>query len=234
MVQGINKEYIFENNIYIQEYKKIIISKLKDSNINILAYCIMNNHAHFLIYSEKIEYLGKYMQKINTSYSHYYNKVQKRVGYVFRDRYQSQEILNEKQLYNCLVYIHKNPVKAGIVDRIEDYEYSSYREFFSNKEIINKQSINILFKNDSDYKENFYYIHNQDIRENFIDIKDKDIIDFINEMEEKYNIKICNIKKNKEIMKKFIVNARKTTNVTLVELADIIGISKSSVAKYAG
>ncbi|MBR3132653.1 MAG: hypothetical protein IKG42_01005, partial [Clostridia bacterium] len=38
MVQGINKEYIFENNIYIQEYKKIIISKLKDSNINILAY----------------------------------------------------------------------------------------------------------------------------------------------------------------------------------------------------
>ena len=52
-------------------------------------------------------------------------------------------------------------------------------------------------------------------------------------MEEKYNIKICNIKKNKEIMKKFIVNARKTTNVTLVELADIIGISKSSVAKYA-
>ena len=66
MVQGINKEYIFKNDAYIREYKRIIIQKLEDSNIIILAYCIMNNHAHFLIYAEKTEYLGKYMQKKNT------------------------------------------------------------------------------------------------------------------------------------------------------------------------
>ena len=62
----------------------------------------MNNHAHFLIYSEKSEDLSKFMQKIKTSYSFFYNSFNKRVGYVFRDRYLSQEMLSQKQLFNCL------------------------------------------------------------------------------------------------------------------------------------
>lgn len=87
IVQGINKEYIFKNSQYINKYKEIIVKKLEKSDITILSYCIMNNHAHFLIYSEKIENLSKFMQKINTSYSKFYNKENNRVGYVFRDRY---------------------------------------------------------------------------------------------------------------------------------------------------
>ncbi len=98
IVQGINKEFIFPSNEYIERYKEIIISKLNDSNVNILGYCIMNNHTHFLIYSENYKDISKFMQRVNTSYSNYYNKRNKRVGYVFRDRYYSQDILEYKQL----------------------------------------------------------------------------------------------------------------------------------------
>ena len=84
IVQGMKKEFIFNTPIQIEKYKEIIVEKLKDSNIIILAYCIMNNHAHFLIYSERSEYLSKFMQKLNSTYSNYYNKTNNRVGYVFR------------------------------------------------------------------------------------------------------------------------------------------------------
>ena len=61
MVQGINKEYIFNTEQNMKKYQKLIKKKLENSNITILAYCIMNNHAHFLIYSENVSNLSKYM-----------------------------------------------------------------------------------------------------------------------------------------------------------------------------
>ena len=139
VVKGISKEYIFEKEEYMKEYKKIISKKLETSNINILAYCIMNNHAHFLIYSP--------------------NRTNKREGYVFKDRYHSQEILNQKHLYSCLRYIHNNPVKAKIVRTMNEYKYSSYNEFLGKKYIINDKSINILFDKNKNFNEQFNFIH---------------------------------------------------------------------------
>ena len=104
IVQGINKEYIFQNKEWKEEYIKILKDKIEDTNVEILAYCIMDNHAHFLTYYKKIENLSSLMRKVNTTYAMRYNKVNKRVGFVFRDRFFIQPILNEKQLCNCLVY----------------------------------------------------------------------------------------------------------------------------------
>ena len=49
MIQGINKEYIFKNDTEINTYLKYLKERLNDRNLQIIAYCIMNNHAHFLI-----------------------------------------------------------------------------------------------------------------------------------------------------------------------------------------
>ena len=110
IIQGINREYIFQEQEWKEEYIKILKSKIE--NIEILAYCIMDNHAHFLIYYTKLEELSELMRKVNTTYAMKYNKINKRKGFVFRDRFFTQPILNEMQLYNCLVYIHKNPINA--------------------------------------------------------------------------------------------------------------------------
>lgn len=129
IVQGINKEYIFEKDSWKLEYTNLIKKNFCDSNIEILAYCIMNNHAHFLVFYEHIDALYKAMHKINTCYAMRYNKINNRNGYVFRDRYFSQIIMNEKHLFNCLVYIHKNPVSANIISNMSDYTFSSYNEY---------------------------------------------------------------------------------------------------------
>lgn len=114
IVQGINKEYIFYNEEYIKEYKKLLLDNLNKYNVKIIAYCIMNNHTHILLYTENIEEMSKYMKSINTSYAKYYNRNENRVGIVFRNRYESEPIYEKRYLLNCIGYIHNNPVKAGI------------------------------------------------------------------------------------------------------------------------
>lgn len=234
IVQGINKEYIFKKNEYIERYKRIILEKLKNSNITILAYCIMNNHAHFLIHSEKSEYISKYMQRINTTYSQFYNRLNKRIGYVFRDRFYSQDILTQKQLFNCLKYIHNNPVKANICNSMKDYRYSSYNEFLGKKKIINNESIELLFGAIDEYEKNFNIIHEgNEFNDDFIDIKEKEISEFIIEIEKKYNKKINQLRREKDTLSNVIKEARRQTNVTLEELAKRLGMSKSTVGKYS-
>ena len=62
IIQGINREYIFEDNNLKEAYLNILKKNLKETNVNILAYCIMDNHAHFLIYSEDTTEISKLMQ----------------------------------------------------------------------------------------------------------------------------------------------------------------------------
>ena len=235
IVQGINKEYIFNTELNMKKYQKLIKKKLENSNIVILAYCIMNNHAHFLIYSENVSNLSKYMQRLNTSYSRLYNKENNRVGYVFRDRFRSQNILSDSQLYNCLIYIHNNPVKAGIVKDISEYKYSSYNEFLKKKIIITHHSVKLLFGDIKNYKQHFKIIHNNSANENFIDVNDKikNITDFIKEFEIKHNQKIEEIINNKYWLKKIIIDAREQTKITIEDLAKILNVSKSKVGRYA-
>lgn len=234
IVQGINKEAIFSKKVFIQDYQNFILSKLPNSNINILAYCIMNNHAHFLIFCEQISDLSKFMHRLNTSFSRHYNKLNQRVGFVFRDRFLSQPITSPKHLINCLVYIHNNPVKANIVSSPEKYKFSSYNEFIGKKIIISDESVKLLFKNDENYINKFIFLHKKlkINNEDFYDIKERKISDLISEFKNNYKISIKDLNKNKFILSLFIKEARKQTNATLTEIANVLEISKSSVAKY--
>ncbi len=63
MVQGVNKEYIFYKKEYIEKYLKLIEENLEKYDLTIMAYCMMNNHAHFLIYTENVEKFGKFMHQ---------------------------------------------------------------------------------------------------------------------------------------------------------------------------
>lgn len=150
MVQGINKERIFNTDKNKEEYLKLIYKN--NEGVDIIAYCMMNNHAHILVKIENIEKMQNWMKKSNTGYAIYYNKSNDRVGYVFRDRYKSQVIKNEKHLYTCVDYIHENPVKAGICDKKEDYVFSSYIEKYNGNQNEVKTQIAKIF---NDIEENF-------------------------------------------------------------------------------
>lgn len=159
IVQGIEKKYIFEKVKYKNKYYELIIKNAIENNVKILTYCIMDNHAHFLVYAEKIEQLSVCMQKVNTLFAQIYNRSENRVGYVFRDRFVSEPVKNEKQLYMCMAYIHFNPVNAGMVKNLNQYFYSSYNDFLYERNIVNSDVIKCLFDEDKNYLEIFKLIH---------------------------------------------------------------------------
>lgn len=159
IVQGINREYIFNKKEYIEEYFKLLNKKADERDVKICAYCLMNNHAHFLIYVDNVERLGRCMKSVNTSYAKFYNKKEERVGYVFRDRYLSEPIMNERQLFNCIAYIHYNPVKAKMVSKLEDYQFSSYMDYIEKKGIVTDEKLELVFGSPHNYLNLFHFIH---------------------------------------------------------------------------
>ena len=94
MVQGIRKEYIFNTDEDKEKYINIMAKYLDKYSIKIIAYCIMNNHAHILVYYENVKEISEYMRSVNTMYAIYYSKRYKREGYVFRNRYRAEPIYN--------------------------------------------------------------------------------------------------------------------------------------------
>ena len=205
ITQGINRSYIFENPEDIKYYIKVMYKLNEQCKIKILAYCIMNNHAHILIETDKINNLSKYMQRLNTIYAKYYNKKYNRVGYVFRDRYKSEGIYGEKHLYNCIKYIYDNPVKAGICKRPEEYLYSNYRR-------IDKQP-----------KENYVFMD--------IDEDKAKCEKFIEEFLIENNIILDDLKKDKIKLKELITILKTEYNISLRKISEKLRMGRETIRK---
>ncbi len=106
-----------------------ILKRIKARYSYILhAYALMDNHYHFLI-ETPLANLNQVMHNINTSYTVYINKRHDRSGHLFQGRYKAILVEKDSYLLSLSRYTHLNPVRAGIVYRPEEYQWSSYREF---------------------------------------------------------------------------------------------------------
>lgn len=226
MSQGINREHIFNDKNDIITYKRLI-KKYKINTIEIIAYCIMSNHVHLLIYADKVENLTKFMHKINTIYAIYYNNKYKRVGYVFRDRFKSEIIETEYYIKNCIDYIHLNPVKANICKKPELYMHSSYNEYIGKKYIITGKALELVFGN----KCTVYEIKDTD--EQFIDDETSEdkckrvIQEFIN----KNNCSRKEIIEDINKLKELILNLKMKNGISYRVIEAEIGIQKDKLRR---
>lgn len=223
--QGINKEYIFNTEFNKKEYLKILYEQKDKYNLDIISFAIMDNHFHLLIYVKEINDLSNYMKSVNEIYAMIYNKINDRVGPVFRDRFKSEPINNEKYLFQCVSYIHRNPVKAGIASKIGEYRFASTTEYALNKisRILNKDIKQIELQDNVEFLD---VKSEQSIKE-IMEISDKIILSI------KDRLKIQQInKKDAFVMKCVIKEIREKTGASMQFIAKYLGISKSTVHKY--
>ncbi|MDB5166989.1 MAG: hypothetical protein JWN26_134 [Candidatus Saccharibacteria bacterium] len=96
--------------------------KLYD-DIELLAYCLMPNHFHLLIYQVKPGSMQNLMRRIMTSYSGYFNRKYDRSGPLFESRYRASMVTSDSYLLHISRYIHLNPAKW------REYNYSSLRAY---------------------------------------------------------------------------------------------------------
>ena len=225
MAQGINKEYIFESKHFKKKYWDILCEKKRDYDIDIISHCIMDNHVHLVAYYNKVEELSIFMKRTNTAYAKWYNEQKDRVGYVFRDRYKTEQITDAHHLYSCINYVHNNPVKAKIVKRPELYKFSSYLNYLSDDYIL-KSKIFIILN-----------ISLQDFKEIFINSIDSDFYSFREKAPEKIieeYLKEKNIQSFKDIItkkekKELILLLKEKSNLKYDEIAKMLGISRTSI-----
>jgi len=98
--------------------------------VEIIAYCLMPTHFHFLIKVIKNEdmRIQKSIGLLLSSYTKAINKQHKRQGALFQPHSKAKEIVDERYLLTVISYIHQNPVRLKHAKHMKDWLYSSYQE----------------------------------------------------------------------------------------------------------
>jgi len=186
--QGNNKKPIFygrDNYIY---FIKKMENHLKD-HCDILAWCLMPNHFHWLIRVhedyicefDKIESnktvlpINRSISTLLSSYTKAINKSRRKTGSLFRSRTKAIQLNSDDQVSDnypliCFLYIHQNPLRAGLVNSLDSWIFSSFRDYAGIRKgtLCNVKLGRELFELPATDKE-FILFSNQTIPEDYID-----------------------------------------------------------------
>ncbi len=131
---------------------KNIIYPIEFTHVKVISYCIMPDHYHFLLKILKSETFSKLINTIEDSYTRYFNIKFHRKGPLWQNSFKSVEIRSNEQLLHVSRYIHLNPTTNQLVDRPEDWIFSSYKDFITDETILKKYMKEISIDNIDDYK----------------------------------------------------------------------------------
>lgn len=233
MIRGINKEFIFKTNDQKEKILELINELVQNDLIEVGAWCIMDNHVHLLL-KAKLDEMSKAIKIINLKYAAYYNKIKQRIGPVFGDRYKSENISDERYLLAVIRYIHTNPLKAKIIEKIEDYKWSSYKSFLTDDmKIISNELRSLileLFGKSYDY---FIDFHKQADKSIFLDTKeDMEKLkleigqEIISDFFKKIGIvESKDLKLRPDLIEELIKDLTENTKLTLRQISGLTGLS---------
>ena len=132
--RGNNRTAIFHDD----EDRYYFIHKLNEfvsrTETNIWAYCLMDNHFHLLLEPTGEHGLMKCLHGTTFRYAQYFNQKYNRSGRLWQNRYFSCPVDKDEYLWSVVKYIEKNPVKAKIIERAEDWKWSSARSHIAGEQ----------------------------------------------------------------------------------------------------
>lgn len=136
-------------------------SQFQDPLVEILAYCLNKNHYHLLLKQVADNGISKFMQKIGTGYTMYFNQKNKRMGALFAGRFKSKHVDTDSYLHHVGVYVNLNnrvhqkscQDKVGGSTSVLQY-VSSWNEYMdrSKLKLCNKEYLLAEFKDANEYK----------------------------------------------------------------------------------
>ncbi|WP_117161223.1 transposase [Paraliobacillus sp. X-1268] len=124
MLRGANKQEIFHDEADCRYFLNTIKKYKIISGLSVYGWCLMNNHVHLLL-KEGSEELSTTIKRIDVAYVYYYNCKYETNGHLFQDRFKSENVETIRYLLTVIRYIHQNPLKAGIVSKIDEWRWSS-------------------------------------------------------------------------------------------------------------
>lgn len=136
-----------------------IMGNLKKENnklVDILAFCLMPNHFHFLLRQLQDKGISKFLGNLQNSYTRYFNTKNELDGPLFLDQFKAKLILTDEQLIHVSRYIHLNPYTSYVVKdliALLKYPWSSLPEYLDNQpRLCELETIMNFFRSPQDYQ----------------------------------------------------------------------------------
>lgn len=123
--RGNEQRDIFADDQDREKFLQTLAEMSERFNIDIFAYVLMGNHYHLLFRTNNAN-LSKSMQWLGATYTKRFNIRHFRNGHLFQGRFKNMLVQNDAYLMRLSYYIHRNPLRAGLVQRLADYKWSSY------------------------------------------------------------------------------------------------------------
>jgi REP-associated tyrosine transposase len=126
--RGHNRSVVFAGEEDYQYYLNNLEMFKQEYNVKVYGFCLMTNHIHLIVDPcDSLTAIPELMKRLAGRQTRYVNKLQRRSGSLWEGRYKVSPIDSDAYLLQCCRYVDLNPVKAKLVVRPEDYEWSSYR-----------------------------------------------------------------------------------------------------------
>jgi putative transposase len=135
---------------------EILATNKGESLVDICAYCLMPNHFHIILRENRDNGISKFMQKLTTAYTMYFNKLNSRTGSLLQGRFKAEHANNDEYLSYLIAYLHLNPIKLfepkwkelGIKDKkwaetfLKNYKYSSFLDYSEQESRVESKILN--------------------------------------------------------------------------------------------
>ncbi len=159
--RGVEKRHIFldeqDYRVFIGLLKRYLshdvhrkpdrhLKRNVSQHVSLLAYCLMPNHYHLLLYQTSEDGVTQLMRRVITGYVMYFNDRYQRVGALFQSKYKASHINADAYLHHISRYIHQNP------DKYETWSASSLPYYLNKKKTptwLNTAPVLELFQNDA-------------------------------------------------------------------------------------
>jgi len=122
--RGNRKTRTFLDDTDRRVYMRLLVENCTYERVRIWSYSLMDNHVHHIAVPEQQYSLSRAFQKTHGSFAAYFNARYVKSGHLWQGRFKAC-LLDESHLWNAIRYVERNPVRAGIVKRAEDYPWSS-------------------------------------------------------------------------------------------------------------
>ncbi|WP_342433073.1 transposase [Neobacillus sp. FSL H8-0543] len=126
--RGNNRSPLFYDDEDRIQYLRFLKETMNRYPFSLQSFCLMSNHTHLQLETSETS-PSKIMSNLNTKFAKYFNKKYNQTGHVFEKRYGDELLDSLDYEFDVSKYIHLNPLKAGLVDRLEDYPWSSYHAY---------------------------------------------------------------------------------------------------------
>ncbi|MBB5174584.1 REP-associated tyrosine transposase [Texcoconibacillus texcoconensis] len=130
MWRGANGQEIFHDDEDRMRFLGTFLKCKIQAEMTVYAWCLMSNHVHLLV-REGNEDISLTMKRIGVSFALYYNWKYRTQGHLFQDRFKSENVESRRYFLTVVRYIHQNPVKAGMVNQVDQWPWSSCLGYYN-------------------------------------------------------------------------------------------------------